>query len=184
MTAQDLKNSILQLAVQGKLVKQDPNDEPASELLKRIRAEKQKLIKEGKIKRDKNSSEIFIGDDNLPYEKRGNEVQCIEDEIPFDIPESWTWCRLGDVIHKITDGTHQTPRYVSQGIPFLSVQNISSGYLSFDHCKFVSEEEHKLLYARCNPEYGDILLSKVGTTGIPVIVDTKDDPTEPLEPTR
>ena len=102
MTAQDLKNSILQLAVQGKLVKQDPNDEPASELLKRIRAEKQKLIKEGKIKRDKNSSEIFIGDDNLPYEKRGDEVRCIADEIPFDIPESWTWCRLGEIFEHST----------------------------------------------------------------------------------
>ncbi len=94
MTAQQLKNSILQMAVQGKLVPQDPTDEPASVLLERIRAEKEKLIKEGKIKKDKNPSVIFRGSDNLPYEKVGKEVRCIADEIPFEIPESWEWVTL------------------------------------------------------------------------------------------
>ena len=98
MTGQQLKNSILQMAVQGKLVPQDPNDEPASVLLERIRAEKEQLIKEGKIKKEKNPSVIFRGADNLPYEKVGkNEPVCIADEVPFDIPESWEWCRIGEL---------------------------------------------------------------------------------------
>jgi len=98
MTGQQLKNSILQMAVQGKLVPQDPNDEPASVLLERIRAEKEQLIKEGKIKKEKNPSIIFRGADNLPYEKVGkNEPICIADEVPFDIPESWEWVRLGTI---------------------------------------------------------------------------------------
>lgn len=98
MTGQQLKNSILQMAVQGKLVPQDPNDEPASVLLERIRAEKEKLIKEGKIKKEKNPSVIFRGADNLPYEKIGkNEPVCIADEVPFEIPESWEWCRIGEL---------------------------------------------------------------------------------------
>ena len=96
MTGQQLKNSILQMAVQGKLVPQDPNDEPASVLLERIRAEKEQLIKEGKIKKERNPSIIFRGADNLPYEKIGkNEPVCIADEVPFDIPQSWEWVRFG-----------------------------------------------------------------------------------------
>ena len=102
MNAQQLKNSILQMAVQGKLVPQDPNDEPACVLLERIRKEKEKLIKEGKIKKEKNPSYIFRGEDNLPYEKVGkNEPVCIVDKVPFEIPDSWEWCRLGDLFHTI-----------------------------------------------------------------------------------
>ena len=101
MTGQQLRNSILQMAVQGKLVPQDPNDEPASVLLERIRAEKEKLIKEGKIKKEKNPSIIFRGADNLPYEKIGkNEPVCIADEVPFDIPESWEWVKLSSLVSK------------------------------------------------------------------------------------
>ena len=99
MTAQQLKNSILQMAVQGKLVPQDPNDEPASVLLERIRAEKERLIKEKKIKREKNSSVIFKGADNTPYEKIGDEVRSLADEVPFDIPDSWEWVRLGSIVY-------------------------------------------------------------------------------------
>ena len=101
MTAQQLKNSILQMAVQGKLVPQDPNDEPASVLLQRIKVEKHELIKAGKIKKDKKSSEIFRGaTHNLPYafcEQIGKEIRDISDEIPFEIPESWEWVRLGSI---------------------------------------------------------------------------------------
>ena len=169
-----LKRSILQEAIQGKLVPQDPTDEPASVLLERIRAEKQKLIAEGKIKKDKHESVIFRRD-NSHYEKLDRIERCIDDEIPFDIPDSWAYCRLGTILHKLTDGTHSRPKYVDSGIPFISVKDVSSGTLDFSNCKFITEEEHNELYKRCNPEYGDILLTKVGTTGIPVIVDTTDE---------
>ena len=109
MTAQQLKNSILQMAVKGKLVPQDPNDEPASVLLERIRAEKERLIKEKKIKREKNPSVIFKGADNIPYEKNGDEVRSLADEVPFDIPDSWEWVRLIDVCKYIQRG--KSPKY-------------------------------------------------------------------------
>ena len=166
-----LKKSILQQAVQGKLVPQDPSDESASVLLERIRAEKERLIKAGKIKREKHESVIFRRD-NSHYEKRGSEENCIDEEIPFDIPDSWAWCRLSTILEKLTDGTHSTPKYTDCGIPFISVKDVSSGVLSFDSVKYISEIEHRELYKRCDPKRGDILLTKVGTTGIPVIVDT------------
>ena len=113
---------------------------------------------------------------NLPYEKVWkNEPVCIADEVPFEIPESWEWVRLGTILHKLSDGTHSRPHYVASGIPFISVKDISGGKLDFSDCKYITEEEHCELYSRCNPEYGDILLTKVGTTGIPVIVDTTNE---------
>ena len=169
-----LKKSILQEAVQGKLVPQDPSDGPAEALLERIRAEKQRLIKEGKIKKDKHESVIFRRD-NSHYEKRGSEEVCIDEEIPFEIPENWAWCRLGSILEKLTDGTHSTPKYTDSGVPFISVKDVSSGVLSFDNAKHISESEHRELYKRCDPKRGDILLTKVGTTGIPVIVDTDEE---------
>ena len=99
MNGKQLKNSILQWAIQGKLVPQDPNDEPASVLLEKIRAEKARLIKEGKIKKDKKESIIYRGEDNSYYEKFADgKVVCIDDEIPFEIPESWTWGRLSNMV--------------------------------------------------------------------------------------
>ena len=166
-----LKKSILQYAVQGKLVPQDPADEPAYVLLERIRAEKEQLIKAGKIKRDKHESVIFRRD-NSYYEKVDGIERCIDDEIPFEIPKNWEWCRLGTILQKLTDGTHSTPKYAASGIPFISVKDISSGKISFESTKFISEEEHELLASRCDPHRDDILLTKVGTTGIPVLVDT------------
>ena len=168
-----LKKSILQEAVQGKLVPQDPSDEPAGVLLERIKAEKQRLIKDGKIKKDKHESVIFTRD-KIPYEIADGKERCIADEVPFDIPESWCWCRLGSILFKLTDGTHSTPKYIENGIPFISVKDVSTGKLDFSNCKFISENEHNELYERCDPEYGDILLTKVGTTGIPVVVDTNE----------
>ena len=91
------KSRILDLAIRGKLVPQDPNDEPAAVLLERIRTEKEELIKQGKIKRDKKESVIFKGDDNSYYEKIGNDVTCIDDEIPFYIPDTWSWTRISTI---------------------------------------------------------------------------------------
>ena len=108
MKAEQLRKSILQLAIQGKLVPQDPADEPASVLLERIRTEKQRLIKEGKIKKDKGDSVIFKGDDNCYYEKTGSEVKNITDEIPFDIPDSWCWVRHNELFE--ISGGSQPPK--------------------------------------------------------------------------
>ena len=100
MNGKQLKNSILQWAIQGKLVPQDPNDEPASVLLERIREEKARLVKEKKIKKDKNESIIFRGDDNSHYEKFADgTVKCIDDEIPFEIPQGWEWTRIGNIFN-------------------------------------------------------------------------------------
>lgn len=149
-----IRQSILQYAVQGKLVEQNPQDEPASELLKQIKAEKERLIKDGKIKKEKPLPPIT------------------KDEIPYEIPQSWEWVRLGDILTKLTDGAHRTPHYQNSGVPFLSVKDISSGYIDFSNTKFISKPKHEELFKRCNPQKGDILLTKVGTTGIPAIVET------------
>lgn len=92
-------------------------------------------------------------------------------EVAFEIPSNWKWSCFGKMADKITDGTHSTPKYTSDGIPFLSVKDMSNGKLSFDSCKYISKEEHDSLYKRCDPKKGDLLITKVGTTGVPVIVD-------------
>ena len=114
MNGKQLKNSILQWAIQGKLVPQDPNDEPASVLLERIRAEKAKLVKEKKIKKDKNESIIYRGEDNSYYEKflATGEVKCIDEEIPFEIPQGWEWCRFGSLM--INRDSERIPLSVAQ----------------------------------------------------------------------
>ena len=174
MNGKQLKNSILQWAIQGKLVPQDPNDEPASVLLDKIRQEKERLIKEKKIKRDKNASIIYRGEDNSYYEKMlaTGEVKCIDEEIPFEIPQGWEWCRFSSLYLSLTDGTHSTPKYTLSGIPFISVKDMSSGVIDFSNTKYISKEEHQKLSDRCHPQKGDLLLSKVGTTGIPAMVTT------------
>lgn len=128
MNGKQLKNSILQWAIQGKLVPQDPNDEPASVLLDKIRQEKERLIKEKKIKRDKNASIIYRGEDNSYYEKilATGEVKCIDEEVPFEIPKGWEWCRLVEV-GKTETGTTPSkshPEYFGDYIPFLGPANI------------------------------------------------------------
>ena len=178
MNAQQLKNSILQEAIKGRLVPQDPNDEPASVLLDKIRKEKAKLVKEKKIKADKNESRIYRTDDGHwieHFEDKKREDICIDDEISYDIPKGWEYCRFSSLYWLLTDGTHSTPKYTLDGIPFLSVKDMSSGKLSFVNTKFISPEEHFLLSQRCNPQKGDLLISKVGTTGIPLIIDTERD---------
>ena len=125
-----LKKSILQEAVQGKLLPQNLSDEPASILLKRIHTEKEMLVKAGKIKRDKHESVIFRRYNSF-YEKVDGIERCIDDEIPFEIPESWEWCRLNSILEKLSDGTHSTPKYFDSGVPFLYVKDIISGIISF-----------------------------------------------------
>ena len=128
MNAQQLKNSILQLAVQGKLVPQDPNDEPASKLVERIRVEKEKLIKEKKIKPDKNPSYIFKGSDNLPYEKVGkNEPICIAEEVPFDIPDSWEWIRVDNISKSINAGGDRPKICVNKKSELCNIPIFSNG---------------------------------------------------------
>ncbi len=165
MTAQQLKNSILQMAVQGKLVPQDPNDEPASVLLQRIKAEKQELIKAGKIKKDKKSSEIFRGaTHNLPYaycEQIGKEIRDISDEIPFEIPESWEWVRcsvLGAIIRG--SGIKRTET-VDSGLPCVRYGELYTTYnISFTKTiSFIPKE----LFEQCKQiSYGDVIFTLTG----------------------
>jgi type I restriction enzyme, S subunit len=153
-----LKHALLQLAVMGKLVPQNPNDEPVSELLKRVKADKERLVRNGLLK--KTAVAIPISDE----------------EIPYRLPTTWEWARFGSIAYLITDGTHYTPKYQDNGRPFLSVKDISSGYLDFSDTRFISEEEHQKLIERCRPERGDVLLTKIGSnTGIAVLIDTDEE---------
>ena len=154
MTAQQLKNSILLMAVQGKLVPQDPNDEPASILLERIHAEKERLIKEKKIKREKNPSVIFKGADNTPYEKIGDEVRSLADEVPFDIPDSWEWVRLGNIGETNIGLTYKPSDVTSDGVPVLRSNNIQNGQIDFSELLYVSCAVPERAYAH----KGDILI--------------------------
>ena len=154
MTAQQLKNSILLMAVQGKLVPQDPNDEPASVLLERIHAEKERLIKEKKIKREKNPSVIFKGADNTPYEKIGDEVRSLADEVPFDIPDSWEWVRLGNIGETNIGLTYKPSDVTSDGVPVLRSNNIQNGQMNYSELLYVSCTVPERAYAH----KGDILI--------------------------
>ena len=162
-----LRKSILQEAVQGKLVPQDPTDEPVSVLLERIRAEKQHLVKEGKIKKDKHESVIFRRD-NSHYEKRGSEEVCIDDEIPFEIPENWCWARMGSCLD-VRDGTHDTPKYVLEGIPLVTSKNLCNGKIDFSTAKFISREDHLAISLRSKVDAGDIMYAMIGSIGNPVL---------------
>jgi type I restriction enzyme S subunit len=154
-----LRQQILQDAIQGKLVPQDSNDEPASVLLERISVEKEKLIREKKIKKEKPLPPI------RPV------------EFPFEIPDNWLWCRLGELCTKITDGTHHSPPNVETGdYRYITAKNIKNTGIELNDVTYVSKEVHDQIYTRCNPEYGDILYIKDGaTTGI-VTVNNLNEP--------
>ena len=167
MNGKQLKNSILQWAIQGKLVPQDPNDEPASVLLEKIRQEKERLIKEKKIKRDKNASIIYRGEDNSYYEKilATGEVNCIDEEVPFEIPATWNWARLSNITSILGDGIHGTPEYDDTGtVYFINGNNLSNGSIEIKaDTKKVSEQEaekHKRLLNSTT-----VLVSINGTLG-------------------
>ena len=163
MNGKQLKNSILQWAIQGKLVPQDPNDEPASVLLERIRAEKAKLIKEKKIKKDKNESIIYRGDDNSYYEKflATGEVKCIDDEIPFEIPNGWEWTRIGNIFNH-TSGKQQSSSNKNGGTPqkFITTSNLYWGYFVLDNVKIMNFTEEEI--NNCSATKGDLLVCEGG----------------------
>lgn len=160
-----LKKSILQEAVQGKLVPQDPSDEPAEALLEHIRAEKQRLVKEGEIKKDKHESVIFRRD-NSHYEKRGSEELCIDDDIPFDIPDNWIWTRLQNICSLIGDIDHNMPKSVpaDEGVLFLSAKDLlDDGTINFtQNVKFISRADFERLSRKALPQKHDIIYSRIG----------------------
>ena len=163
MTAQQLKNSILQMAVQGKLVPQDPNDEPASVLLERIRAEKERLIKEKKIKREKNPSVIFKGADNTPYEKIGDEVRSLADEVPFDIPDSWEWVTLQTIATSSLGKTLDKAKNKGDLKPYLCSINVYWDGIDLTTVKEARLEENELPKYLLRP--GDLLICEGGDVG-------------------
>ncbi|WP_447768046.1 restriction endonuclease subunit S [Pseudomonas kilonensis] len=148
-----LRELILELAVRGKLVPQDPSDEPASELLKRIAEENARLVAEGKIKKPKARPEVS------------------EEEQFFELPLGWTWCRLQDAFD-VRDGTHDTPKYQPSGYPLVTSKNLYTGKLDLTDVKFISEEDHQKISARSKVDRGDILFAMIGSIGNPAIVDT------------
>ena len=153
-----LRELILELAVRGKLVPQDPDDEPASVLLDKIAKEKARLIKEGKIKKQKKLAEIS------------------EDEKPFERPSGWEWARLGETFNKVTDGTHHSPpNYEIGDYLYITAKNIKTSGVLLQGVTHVTQQIHDEIYSRCNPEYGDILYIKDGaTTGIATINELKN----------
>ena len=178
MTAKDLKNALLQEAVQGKLVPQIASEGNARDLLEEIRKEKLSHgfansygICDEKNKKSKSSdlrskSQIRVTKKELP--------EITEEEIPFDIPESWCWCRLSEYLD-IRDGTHDSPKFYDNGIPFVTSKNLNDGILDFSTCKYITEEDHKKFSARSFVEDGDILFAMIGSIGNPVIVKKKFD---------
>ncbi|CVI70074.1 Type-1 restriction enzyme EcoKI specificity protein [Eubacteriaceae bacterium CHKCI004] len=176
MDTKALRQKILDLAIRGKLVPQDPNDEPASVLLERIREQKQQMFKEGKLKKKdiKNDSIIFVGEDNLHYEKFADgTVKCIEDEIPFEVPEGWEWARIASVSSIVTDGEHKTPHRCENysGYYLLSARNIQNSFLLLDNVDYVDREEYSRISKRCNPKRNDVLISCSGSVGRVAVVE-------------
>ena len=149
----DMQKSILQMAIQGKLVEQRPEEGTGEELYQQIQAEKQAMIKAGKIKKEKPLPEIA------------------EDEIPFEIPESWKWVRLIDLCKSISDGDHQPPPQVSYGVPFLVISNVSAGSIDFSNTRYVPQNYFDALSGDRVAEKGDILFTVTGSYGIPIKVD-------------
>lgn len=152
-----LKQTILQLAVMGKLVPQDPNDEPASELLKRIAQEKAQLVKEGKIKKQKPLPPIS------------------DEEKSFELPEGWEWAQLQDLCHKITDGEHSTPQRSTSGHYLLSARNVTNNGIMLDDVDFVPTSIFNKIRERCDPNTGDILISCSGSIGRVALVDRDNE---------
>ncbi len=151
-----LRELILTLAMRGRLVPQDQNDQPASELLKEIAAEKDRLIKEGKLKPQKPLP---------PIDPK---------EIPYQLPKGWEWVRLQNAFD-VRDGTHDTPKYTVSGFPLITSKNLYTGRLSFEDVKFISEHDHNRIKERSRVDLGDILFAMIGSIGNPVIVECEHE---------
>ena len=180
MDTKALRQKILDLAIRGKLVPQDPNDEPASVLLERIHAEKQQMVKDGKLKAKdiKNDTVIFKGDDNLHYEQfHDGTVKCIEDEIPFELPEGWAWARLRKLFNVCSSKRVLQSDWKKEGVPFYRAREIAqlsdNGFV--DNELFISEEYFLSLSRDYGvPQPGDLMVSGVGTIGKVYIVKPSD----------
>ena len=153
---EDMKKSILQQAIQGKLVEQRPEEGTAQELYEQIQAEKQRLIKEGKLKKEKPLPEIT------------------EEEKPFEIPEGWMWVRLGEICKSISDGDHQPPPQVPEGVPFLVISNVSAGRIDFSSTRYVPQDYFNTLSNDRIAQKGDILFTVTGSYGIPIKVESDE----------
>ena len=159
-----LKKSVLQEAIQGKLVPQDPNDEPASVLLERIKEEKTKLFKEGKLKKkDLVDSVIFKGEDSKYYEKVGSEINCIDDEIPFEIPDSWVWIRLGNIFQhntgKALNGSNQKGVFYD----YITTSNLYWNSFVLGKLRSMPFTDDEL--DKCTVKKGDLLVCEGGDIG-------------------
>ena len=152
----DMQKAILGQAIQGKLVEQRAEEGTGQELFEAIQEEKQQLIEEGKLKKQKALPEIT------------------EDEIPFEIPDTWKWVRLGESLD-VRDGTHDTPKYVAKGYPLVTSKNLKNGIIDFDNCKYISELDYIKISERSKVDRNDILFAMIGSIGNPVLVltDTK-----------
>lgn len=155
MTPQQLRNSILQMAIEGKLVEQRPEEGTGEKLYQLIQEEKQELIKSGKLKKQKELPEIT------------------EDEIPFEIPASWKWVRLSECLD-VRDGTHDTPQYVEKGIPLVTSKNLVNGKIDFITCKMISLEDYLKFSERSKVDINDILFAMIGSIGNPVLVSDEN----------
>ena len=157
------KSKILDLAIRGQLVPQDPNDEPASVLLERIRAEKEELIKQGKLKRDKKESVIFRGEDNSYYEKIDTEVRCINSEIPFDLPETWCWCRLGTLFAHNTGKALNSADSAGTPMTYITTSNLYWDRFELDSLKEMLFADSEI--DKCTVKKGDLLVCEGGDIG-------------------
>ena len=172
------RKSILQEAIQGKLVFQDPNDEPASILLQRIKEEKLRLVKEGKLKKkDVFDSTIFRGDDNKYFEKKGKETICIDDEIPFEIPLSWEWCRLGTITSiyggkRIPVGCKLST--IDTGHKYIRVSDMKNGTVNLSDIHYISDDVYQQIKAYIISK-DDLYITVAGTIGrigeVPIELD-------------
>ena len=159
-----VKSKILDLAIRGKLVPQNPDDEPASVLLERIRAEKEELIKAGKIKRDKKESVIFKGEDNSYYEKFDNgEVKCIDEDVPFELPASWCWCRLGTIFAHNTGKALNSSDTAGTLMTYITTSNLYWDRFELDSLKEMPFTESEI--EKCTVKTGDLLVCEGGDIG-------------------